>query len=117
MIRRPPRSTLFPYTTLFRSLRRDTRHLALRRLKRSRSPTSQPPKEGKHPMAFYTRRALGVAVVAAAAGVAPLAAQGTPSPISVGATVYAQYVYQLKDTAAVKQNNFDITRGYVNVIR
>src|SRR2546430_6159086 len=24
MIRRPPRSTLFPYTTLFRSLRRDT---------------------------------------------------------------------------------------------
>src|SRR3712207_7705460 len=28
MIRRPPRSTLFPYTTLFRSLH-DTRHLAL----------------------------------------------------------------------------------------
>src|SRR3712207_8505935 len=25
MIRRPPRSTLFPYTTLFRSLRRDRR--------------------------------------------------------------------------------------------
>src|SRR6476659_11021349 len=25
MIRRPPRSTLFPYTTLFRSWRRDTR--------------------------------------------------------------------------------------------
>src|SRR5437667_1559931 len=25
MIRRPPRSTLFPYTTLFRSLRRDHR--------------------------------------------------------------------------------------------
>src|SRR2546421_5353384 len=24
MIRRPPRSTLFPYTTLFRSLRRET---------------------------------------------------------------------------------------------
>src|SRR3712207_9012642 len=28
MIRRPPRSTLFPYTTLFRSLRRDMRVLA-----------------------------------------------------------------------------------------
>src|SRR2546425_6469242 len=27
MIRRPPRSTLFPYTTLFRSPRRDARHL------------------------------------------------------------------------------------------
>src|SRR2546430_9970450 len=26
MIRRPPRSTLFPYTTLFRSPRRDRRH-------------------------------------------------------------------------------------------
>src|SRR2546430_7347469 len=26
MIRRPPRSTLFPYTTLFRSSRRDDRH-------------------------------------------------------------------------------------------
>src|SRR3712207_9393471 len=26
MIRRPPRSTLFPYTTLFRSLRRSARH-------------------------------------------------------------------------------------------
>src|SRR3712207_7108818 len=27
MIRRPPRSTLFPYTTLFRSVARDTAHL------------------------------------------------------------------------------------------
>src|SRR5438552_7623987 len=26
MIRRPPRSTLFPYTTLFRSIRPDDRH-------------------------------------------------------------------------------------------
>src|SRR5437660_9699215 len=26
MIRRPPRSTLFPYTTLFRSLQRSTEH-------------------------------------------------------------------------------------------
>src|SRR5438034_6028718 len=28
MIRRPPRSTLFPYTTLFRSARRELLHLA-----------------------------------------------------------------------------------------
>src|SRR5258707_1995160 len=28
MIRRPPRSTLFPYTTLFRSLRRETGQIA-----------------------------------------------------------------------------------------
>src|SRR3712207_8596999 len=31
MIRRPPRSTLFPYTTLFRSLDRDPLRLRLRR--------------------------------------------------------------------------------------
>src|SRR5256885_5059141 len=30
MIRRPPRSTLFPYTTLFRSRRRDCRRQAAR---------------------------------------------------------------------------------------
>src|SRR3989440_5318379 len=30
MIRRPPRSTLFPYTTLFRSLPQDARRLAHR---------------------------------------------------------------------------------------
>jgi hypothetical protein len=68
-------------------------------------------------MVVSIRRALGVAVVAAAAGTASLAAQGTqPSPWSVGATVYAQYVYQLKDTTSPKQNNFDVTRGYVNLI-
>src|SRR5256885_12851136 len=32
MIRRPPRSTLFPYTTLFRSLDRDLGHAALEQL-------------------------------------------------------------------------------------
>src|SRR5256885_10790407 len=32
MIRRPPRSTLFPYTTLFRSVSRETERSAPRRL-------------------------------------------------------------------------------------
>src|SRR3712207_6876044 len=32
MIRRPPRSTLFPYTTLFRSVRREIKRLEDRRL-------------------------------------------------------------------------------------
>src|SRR5437762_10756537 len=36
MIRRPPRSTLFPYTTLFRSLRPDPRRSAARRAARRR---------------------------------------------------------------------------------
>src|SRR3712207_6909617 len=34
MIRRPPRSTLFPYTTLFRSLRADGAFLQTGRLRR-----------------------------------------------------------------------------------
>src|SRR2546430_12627689 len=38
MIRRPPRSTLFPYTTLFRSLRTSRRHP--RRRDRRRPPRS-----------------------------------------------------------------------------
>src|SRR2546430_11985372 len=53
MIRRPPRSTLFPYTTLFRSSRPrgqppaaqptklPTRHPGLRRLERSEEHTSE----------------------------------------------------------------------------
>src|SRR2546426_2550893 len=39
MIRRPPRSTLFPYTTLFRSPRRGRRDLA----------RPEPPADGGHP--------------------------------------------------------------------
>jgi hypothetical protein len=66
-------------------------------------------------MALSFRRMIGV-VVAAAASAAPLVAQGSAPPWSVGATVYAQYVYQLKDTASPKQSNFDVTRGYVNLI-
>src|SRR5260370_32733139 len=39
MIRRPPRSTLFPYTTLFRSSRRAAKNLQLLRgLRRNRRP-------------------------------------------------------------------------------
>src|SRR5438034_4720651 len=40
MIRRPPRSTLFPYTTLFRSLSRPGRG--------SRHPRSHPAASGRH---------------------------------------------------------------------
>jgi len=67
-------------------------------------------------MTFSTRRALGVAVVATAAGIAQLTAQGSPPPqVTVGGVVFTQYVYQLKDTLN-HVNNFDITRAYVNVI-
>src|SRR5213592_3106573 len=67
-------------------------------------------------MTFSIRRALGVAVVATAAGVAQLTAQGSPPPqVTVGGLVYTQYVYQLKDSVN-HFNNFDITRAYLNVL-
>src|SRR3712207_8767104 len=45
MIRRPPRSTLFPYTTLFRSSARDVRVL------RSPEPLKVCSPRGQHPIA------------------------------------------------------------------
>src|SRR2546426_12323651 len=42
MIRRPPRSTLFPYTTLFRSLQRAALRRADRRLDPARAGTRDP---------------------------------------------------------------------------
>ncbi|HMH82837.1 MAG TPA: hypothetical protein VK531_08210 [Gemmatimonadales bacterium] len=67
-------------------------------------------------MPFSIRRALGVAVVAAAAGAAPLAAQGSQPPqVTVGGLVYTQYVYQLEDSVN-HFNSFDVTRAYVNVL-
>jgi len=69
-------------------------------------------------MTSSMRRALGAAALAAVASAGRLAAQaGQPAPpqITVGGLVYAQYLYQLKDTIN-GQNNFDITRGYVTVL-
>src|SRR2546430_6269621 len=47
MIRRPPRSTLFPYTTLFRSHRLRRRH-SLHQLARSSVAQSQAPRSEEH---------------------------------------------------------------------
>src|SRR5438477_8298040 len=44
MIRRPPRSTLFPYTTLFRSRSRRTRDACPRRGSSRRRPRAPPPR-------------------------------------------------------------------------
>src|SRR2546430_13632774 len=46
MIRRPPRSTLFPYTTLFRSPRR----------RRARPPTDGAPEAHAHPRGEHASR-------------------------------------------------------------
>src|SRR3712207_8453575 len=57
MIRRPPRSTLFPYTTLFRSLPSSLSHTA-----RGKSPTHhpnpQPNRHGNKPLPSILRGAL-----------------------------------------------------------
>src|SRR5690349_22935914 len=63
MIRRPPRSTLFPYTTLFRSGRRrrrvDAAHRQVALLPRVRSWVAQPRQlQPVQPVAVH-RRALG----------------------------------------------------------
>src|SRR2546422_4983003 len=50
MIRRPPRSTLFPYTTLFRSLPSVGRHYAIRRASRA-LPRARSPRDGALPRA------------------------------------------------------------------
>src|SRR2546427_8967893 len=41
MIRRPPRSTLFPYTTLFRSVNRERRCIGNRRLRYRSEPRNR----------------------------------------------------------------------------
>src|SRR3712207_7144874 len=55
MIRRPPRSTLFPYTTLFRSERGAARRTAARRGARPDEPGDPPARADRG------RRALGAA--------------------------------------------------------
>src|SRR2546426_2474644 len=60
MIRRPPRSTLFPYTTLFRSNGSAARDRARRNHRRARGTLQQQPpgetdQRGRHPSPAGTR--------------------------------------------------------------
>src|SRR2546429_3290410 len=55
MIRRPPRSTLFPYTTLFRSRRAHVLHASLRRLVALSPDTVVLPAHTSEPVAFDGR--------------------------------------------------------------
>src|SRR2546422_5783923 len=62
MIRRPPRSTLFPYTTLFRSLllfgyaiQTDVRNLATVVLDQSRTPESRDVRSEEHTSELQSR--------------------------------------------------------------
>src|SRR2546430_11406217 len=57
MIRRPPRSTLFPYTTLFRSFRRGFSTIVL---ERQRLPHDKACGEGLMPPGVSALEALGV---------------------------------------------------------
>lgn len=62
-----------------------------------------------------TMMVVGAAHLAAQQTTAPAQPAPAPSPITVSGVVYAQYLYQLKDTAN-HVNNFDVTRAYVNVL-
>src|SRR3712207_7078985 len=50
MIRRPPRSTLFPYTTLFRSARADRLGRRARRGEPAPVARGDPPRDGRQPL-------------------------------------------------------------------
>src|SRR5258708_11685700 len=54
MIRRPPRSTLFPYTTLFRS------QTLRERIRKDWDPTKQPSTYACFPAEYYLAAALGM---------------------------------------------------------
>lgn len=56
-----------------------------------------------------------LAAVVATAVATPLAGQEQQPTVTVGGVVYAQYSYQLKDTAN-HVNNFDVLRAYINVV-
>src|SRR3712207_8372021 len=56
MIRRPPRSTLFPYTTLFRSPRRE--NLLVGHLSKPWQPTADPLRNRDQPSAMITHQLL-----------------------------------------------------------
>src|SRR5690349_23714823 len=58
MIRRPPRSTLFPYTTLFRSRRRDPRGCRRLRRGRDRPPVGDHDRSEEHTSELQSRRDL-----------------------------------------------------------
>src|SRR5438445_6526025 len=63
MIRRPPRSTLFPYTTLFRSYENDTSRYSMRSAKRAgcspgRSPSSASRRSEEHTSELQSRQYL-----------------------------------------------------------
>src|SRR3712207_7421895 len=70
MIRRPPRSTLFPYTTLFRSQRAlvDGVHPARRVEHRPREPQPQEPAQERRPEAPRRARRIAVGGVPLARG-------------------------------------------------
>src|SRR2546422_8077325 len=57
MIRRPPRSTLFPYTTLFRSGRRHPLGAHAARRARSRRPRGSPARRDAQPQSLSRRGA------------------------------------------------------------
>src|SRR5687767_14648579 len=59
MLRRPPRSTLFPYTTLFRSPASDWSFQSLRKLRKSERSSASAPWRSSADAAFSSGRSRG----------------------------------------------------------
>src|SRR3712207_7221880 len=99
MIRRPPRSTLFPYTTLFRSHRRHRHHL---RSAGQRSPARLPSASGhERPEDLQADRARaehGVVEGADVEAVAPLDRKSTRLNSSHANISYAVFCLKKKKT-------------------
>src|SRR3712207_9391259 len=74
MIRRPPRSTLFPYTTLFRSAREQDRRAR-------RRTDDELAAQGRSMLARLRARQLGIARVTEAPALRPPSTPGSPGEV------------------------------------
>src|SRR3712207_8514058 len=102
MIRRPPRSTLFPYTTLFRSLSRARRGRALG-ARRGDDDAQRRVEVGRRRRVRRVRRALDV--VAAALGL-----PAAPAPAVIGRAHAWTPVTPISRMPASACNNRDLRR-------
>src|SRR2546430_5371985 len=90
MIRRPPRSTLFPYTTLFRS-RAGRRHAR-------RGPQGDPRQDGSaHDVILCTRRALWLGAGLALLGLAGLRSEEHTSELQSQSNLVCRLLLEKKN--------------------
>src|SRR2546430_6411773 len=100
MIRRPPRSTLFPYTTLFRSLRGlGAQDLALKKLKEKLAKLGYFAPERKRPLPRFPIR---IALVTSPTGAAIRDRKSTRLNSSHSQISYAVFCLKKKESEDVR---------------